>query len=192
LAADYVRYIAENCDFEVEMTARARHVLEDCKLVLQLLENETDLRRWRLHWVAATALIRAVGHVLDKVDGKSKAVKDMSRAAFARWTGNAPEHEIFREFIERERNTILKEYDFNLHPGEQVEVAIPVTLKRLSDGAIVQAATVFPIDNNIYRPLLDGFREGDDARDVLADAIEWWETELAAIEHSIAAVQPKS
>jgi hypothetical protein len=56
------------------MTARARLVLEDCKLALQLLENETDLRRWRLHWVSAIALIRAVGHVLDKVDGKSKAV----------------------------------------------------------------------------------------------------------------------
>jgi hypothetical protein len=174
------------------MTTRARIVLEDCKLALQLLENETDLRRWRLHWVSAIVLIRAVGHVLDKVDGKSKAVKDVSRAAFARWTGNAPEHEIFREFIERERNTILKEYEFNLHPGEQVEVAIPVTLKRLSDGAIVNAATVFPIDNNIYRPLLDGFREGDDARDVLTDAIEWWERELAAIERSIAAVQRKS
>jgi hypothetical protein len=174
------------------MTVRARLVLEDCKLALELLENETDLRRWRLHWVSAIALIRAVGHVLDKVDGKSKKVKDASRAAYARWTGNAAEHEIFREFIERERNIILKEYDFNLHPGEEVPVAIPVTLKRLSDGAIVQAATVFPLDNNIYRPLLDGVREGDDARDVLSDAIEWWERELAAIEHEIATTQSKS
>lgn len=173
------------------MTTRARLVLEDCKLALQLLENETDLRRWRLHWVSAIALIRAIGHVLDKVDGKSKVVKDASRAAYARWTGSAPEHEIFRGFIERERNTILKEYDFNLHPGEAVEVAIPVTLKRLSDGALVQAATVIPIDNNIYRPLLDGFREGGDARDVLSDAIEWWERELSAIERSIKAAGSK-
>jgi hypothetical protein len=41
---------------------------------------------------------------------------------------------------------------------------------------------VYPIGENIYRPILDGYREGDDARDVLADAIEWWEKELAAIE----------
>ena len=53
------------------MTARARIVLEDCRLALQLLEEETDLRRWRLHWVAAVALVRAVGHVLEKVDGAS-------------------------------------------------------------------------------------------------------------------------
>jgi hypothetical protein len=167
------------------MTARARLVLEDCRLALQLLEDETDLRKWRLHWVAAIALIRAVGHVLDKVDGKSSAVRTASRAAYKRWTDGAPEHEIFREFIERERNTILKEYDFNLHPGEEVHVAIPATLKRVSDGAIVQAETIFPLDNNIYRPLMDGFREGEDARDVLSEAIEWWETELAAIERSV-------
>jgi hypothetical protein len=166
------------------MTARARVVLDDCRLALQLLEDETDLRRWRFHWVAAITLIRAVGHVLDKVDGKSPAVKAGARAAYARWTANTPEHQIFREFIERERNTILKEYEFNLHPGETVEVAIPVKLQRLSDGALIEAATVFPLDNNIYRPLLDGFRETDDARDVLSDAIQWWENELDAIERA--------
>jgi hypothetical protein len=167
---------------EAEMTTRARLVLEDCRLALQLLEDETDLRRWRLHWVAAIALIRAVGHVLDKVDGKSPAVRAAARAAYARWTGDVPEHEIFREFIERERNIILKEYDFNLHPGEQVEITIPVELRRVSDGALVEAAGIFPIGDNIYRPLLGGFREGDDARDVLSDAITWWDEQLAAVE----------
>jgi hypothetical protein len=164
------------------MTTRARLVLEDCRLALQLLEDETDLRRWRLHWVAAVTLLRAVGHVLEKVDGTAQAVKSASRAAFTRWKSDAPEHEIFREFIERERNTILKEYEFNLHPGEEVEVAIPVRLQRVSDGAIVEAATIFPLDNNIYRPLMDGFREGDDARDVLSDAITWWDEQLTLIE----------
>lgn len=167
------------------MTAKARLVLEDCRLALQLLEDETDLRKWRLHWVAAIALIRAVGHVLDKVDGRSPAIRVASRAAYKRWTGDAPEHEVFREFIEKERNTILKEYDFNLHPGEEVHVAIPATFRRVSDGMIVEAATVFPLDQNIYRPLMDGFREGEDARDVLSEAVEWWETELTAIERSV-------
>jgi hypothetical protein len=127
----------------------------------------------RLHWVAAVALVRAVGHVLDKVDGTSPAVKSAARAAFTRWKSSAPEHEIFREFIERERNTILKEYEFNLHPGEEVEIAVPVRLQRVSDDAIVDAATIFPLDNNIYRPLMDGVHEGDDARDVLSEAIDW-------------------
>lgn len=174
------------------MTAKARSVLEDCRLALQLLEDETDLRRWRLHWVAALALVRAVGHVLEKVDGKSEVVKSAARAAFTKWKSDAPEHSIFREFIEKERNTILKEYEFNFHPGEEVEVAIPVRLQRVSDGTIVEAATIFPLNENIYRPLLSGFREGDDARDVLSEAIEWWEGELTAIERSLDSKQLKA
>jgi hypothetical protein len=57
---------------------------------------------------------------------------------------------------------------------------------------IVEAATVFPLDQNIYRPLMDGFREGEDARDVLSEAIEWWETELAAIDRSVNSTGPKT
>ena len=48
------------------MTQHARTVLDDCRLALQLLEEETDPQRWRIHWVAALALVRAVGHVLDR------------------------------------------------------------------------------------------------------------------------------
>jgi hypothetical protein len=164
------------------MTAKARLVLEDCRLALTLLEEETDLPRWRLHWVAAIALVRAVGHVLEKVDGKSQAVRAASQSAFSKWKSDAPEHKIFREFIERERNTILKTYEFNLDPSEEVELVLVSNLKRVSDGAIVQSAQVYPIGENIYRPLLDGFREGDDARDVLSEAIEWWDEQLSFIE----------
>ncbi len=56
------------------------------------------------------------------------------------------------------------------------------TLQRVSDGVLIQDAQIAPIGDNVYRPLLSGFREGDDARDVLSDAIDWWETELSSIE----------
>jgi hypothetical protein len=127
------------------MTQHARTVLNDCRTALQLLEEETDLQRWRIHWVAALALIRAVGHVLDKVDGRDPQVSAAARAAYKKWKSEAPEHEIFREFVERERNSILKEYEFNVHPGDQVQVAVVATLKRVSDGAPLHTARVFPI-----------------------------------------------
>jgi hypothetical protein len=164
---------------------RARQVLDDCRLALAMLEDETDLSRWRVHWVAALALVRAVGHVLDKVDGEDDAIATLGRAAHTRWKSDAPEHEIFREFIQRERNTILKEYQFNVHPEDEVQIAFISTLRRVSDGALVNAGTVLPISDNIYRPLLEGVRQGDDARDVLGEAIDWWETELAAIERAL-------
>lgn len=164
------------------MTTNARRVLDDCRIALTLLEEEVDLSRWRVHWVAALALVRAVGHVLDKVDGKDAAIRALASAAHQRWKGNDPAHEIFREFIEHERNTILKEYEFNVHPEEEIQIAVVQTLRRVPDGALVDASGVYPIGDNIYRPMMSGFRELDDARDVLSDAIGWWEAELAAIE----------
>jgi hypothetical protein len=164
---------------------RARQVLDDCRVALQLLEAEKDLQCWRIHWVAALALVRAVGHVLDKVDGADPKIGDEAHAAFKRWKGNAPEHVIFREFIDRERNNILKEYEFNLHPEEHVQVTLIGTLQPLAGGDPIKTAEIIPIGENIYRPLLGGFREGDDARDVLSEAMDWWEAELAAIERSV-------
>lgn len=167
------------------MTAKARKVLEDCRVALQLLEEETDLQRWRIHWVAALALVRAVGHVLDKVDGADPALSRAARAAHQKWKGDSIEHEIFRKFIERERNIILKEYQFNVHPLEEGQVLVQTQVQRVSDGQLGELSGVFPIGDNIYRPLLDSYREGDDARDVYAEAIDWWESELTAIERSL-------
>ena len=173
------------------MTKHARQVLNDCRLALAMLEDETDLRRWRIHWVAALALVRAVGHVLDKVDGKNPSIKAIAQGAYAEWKSDAPEHEIFREFVERERNMILKEYEFNIHPEAVVEIAVVQKLRRCSDVGLVHAAQTYPIGDNIYRPLMGGFRELDDARDVLSDAIDWWDAELAEIESRVATKEVK-
>jgi hypothetical protein len=51
---------------------------------------------------------------------------------------------------------------------------------------MANTAEIIPIGDNIYRPMLDGFREGDDARDVLSDAIAWWDSQLSAIELALA------
>src|SRR5438046_2816210 len=106
------------------MTHKARRVLEDCQLALCLLEEEKDLARWRIHWAAAAALIRAVGHVLDKVDGTDPVIKEVANGFYRRWKSQEPEHEIFREFIERERNNLLKEYRSDVHPLDNVAVAV--------------------------------------------------------------------
>jgi hypothetical protein len=164
------------------MTYAAREVLDDCRLALAMLEEETDLARWRVHWTGAVALLRAVGHVLDKVDGEDPLTKRLASQAFKRWKGSAPEHEIFREFIEPERNSVLKEYRFRHHPLDEVQMAVGYTLQNPVTGETVQLGDVLPLGDNIYRPFLEGWREGDDARDVLSEAIDWWEAELSALE----------
>mgnify|MGYP003700459373 FL=1 len=167
------------------MTAQARTVLSDCRYVLALLEAETDFQKWRIHWIAAVALIRAVGHVLHKVDGKAPKVRDASNNLFKEWKREYEAHKIFHEFIERERNHILKEYEVNLFPLDEVPVVMEVMLRSEETGELRKEGLVASLGNNIYRPLLDGYREGDDARDVYEEAIAWWETQLTKLEETI-------
>lgn len=73
------------------MTTGARAILNDRLVALGTLEDETDTQGWRVHWVGVVALIRAAGHVLDKVDGRSDSeLGRLANARFARWKLEAP------------------------------------------------------------------------------------------------------
>jgi len=53
------------------MTITARKVLDDCNVALKDLNTrEAWGNTFRTRWVSAIALLRAVGHVLDKRDTK--------------------------------------------------------------------------------------------------------------------------
>lgn len=50
------------------MTVTARKVLRDCELAYEFLDVAEDEKRFRIFWVSCVSLLRAVGHVLYKVD----------------------------------------------------------------------------------------------------------------------------
>ena len=53
---------------------------------LDLLQEETRPEVFRLYWVAGIALARAVGHVLQKVDGeRDDTTKRAVASAYAAW-----------------------------------------------------------------------------------------------------------
>lgn len=170
---------------EEVLTTTAREVLADCEIALEMLEAEQDMARWRVHWAGALALVRAVGHVLQKVDGADPKVHRQADIAYRRWKSDKTMHAIFWEFIEDERNNILKEYRFNLHPLDHVDVAVMLTVRHPGTGELSQIPQVVPIGENIYRPVLDGYSEGDDARDVYREALDWWHRELTAMEDGL-------
>ena len=87
------------------MLVAARRVLADCVAALERLEDERDEQHWRVLWVGAFALLRAVGHVLWNVDGRIPQAREAIKAAYGSWKAKQPEHVVFREFIERERTT---------------------------------------------------------------------------------------
>ncbi len=147
--------------------------------VREKLENETGRIEWRLFWILAVVLLRAVGHVLDKVDGAAdpkvkKAANDLHRS----WRTGA-DHAIFRDFIEHERNNILKEYEF-----EMTEGPVPImAILQSHDGFDV--VRQFLIEENIYRPMSSGAFEGEDGRTLLDEAIAWWAAQLEAVDQAV-------
>lgn len=169
-----------------EMTQAAREVLCDARLALDMLQSETNPDRWRVHWAGGVALLRAVGHVLLNVDqSANEQLARIADAAHRRWRSGDSAHRVYRDFILEERNNILKEYRSKVHPLTEVPVAIRLTLVNPETGEVSYLDQVADLDENLFRPLVEGYGEGEDARDVFQEAIEWWERELTAIDEEL-------
>lgn len=157
-------------------TVHARRVLSDCQEAWDRLELTTNDVEFRLFWVAAVALIRTVGHVLHKVDCEAQPqLQRIAEQHFKSWKAGDPGHEIFQGFIERERNNILKEYASEISEGD-----IPVAVLGDDEG-------VFSLDENLFRPMDGGPYAGEDGRDVLKEAIDWWSQRLDEIDRQASA-----
>jgi hypothetical protein len=162
------------------VTAAARKVLADCFLAHFLLEDETDTEILRVHWVGALSLIRAVGHVLEAVDGTDLYCRKISEEMYRSWRDKLNlEHQIFRDFIKHERDLMLKEY------STAVNLDADVRLLVMPDDA------AFLVDKNIFRPMDDGPWAGEDARDIYEMAINWWSVQLDTIDRLVTADKSK-
>jgi hypothetical protein len=156
------------------MTATARKILRDLQVAHELLETEESAERFRVHWVAAVALCRTVGHVLQKIDSNtSPQLKAAISQIYASWKAEPEVHHVFFEFIEDERNAVLKEYEFGFLSG-------PV------DFLVLPSGFISTLEDNLFYPLSSGRFTGEDCRDVLGLAINWWQTQLSEIDAAIA------
>lgn len=154
-------------------------MLHDAEVSLEYLEQEQDPERFRIFWIASVALLRMVGHVLDKVESEqSEAVKQVVNTHWKEWKLNLPENRIFQDFIEDERNRVLKEYSFGFLSGE-----MPIVVQK------DDSAEVFTLDDLLYCPIADGTYAGEDGRDIVREGIEWWKSRLNEMEREISAFQ---
>lgn len=158
-----------------EMTVHARQVLDDCKAALRELTYDIAGSEWRLKWVACIALLRAVGHVLDKVDGsKSCKMKSIIEQEWVLWKTD----EIFKSFIEEERNNILKEYNFGAGQGVNIQLASIIIVENMP---IIET----PTTSSYTYQMNSGYYKGEDPREIVKKVIEWWEEQLDKIDKQI-------
>jgi hypothetical protein len=111
--------------------------------------------------------------VLHKVDADSNAdLKIAIKDWWQKLQNDKSQHPIFFEFIELERNNILKEYELGMFSGE-VNVLISTT------------GESFTLTETAFCPMSYGAFEGEDCRDIALQAIEWWEAQIDVIENSL-------
>jgi hypothetical protein len=159
------------------MTATARKVLSDLCVSRELLQAEQSSDQFRVLWVASVALCRAIGHALQKMDSiSSPQLRLAIKGTYESWKSSPDLHSVFFEFIEDERNSVLKEYEFGFMSGAG-------TL----DGLVLPDGLLATLPDNLFCPMSDGRFAGIDCRDVLDLAINWWQQQLDHIDRAVAA-----
>jgi hypothetical protein len=162
-------------------TLAAWNVLDDCRNAHRMLNGiDPESSDWRVLWIGCLALLRAIGHVLDKVDsGHSAAAKHSIAKAWSEWKNvHEKEHGIFRDFIEKERNRLLKEGSFRTEP-EPIYLVTEDGHRLVTEGGDRLIA-----EQPFFRMTLAGF-EDKNGLELIAAAIAWWEQRLTEIEAAI-------
>ena len=165
------------------MTSAAREALEDCRGALTELTEGIQGRQWSRRWIISIVLLRAVGHVLDNVDGiKSQEYRKAIDAWWKALKSTKPEPMIFWQLIDAERNTILKEYQTRAGQGVTIQLSgIQINLQ-------TGEQKVDPSKPATYHYTINtGLFAGRDQRELIAEGIAWWERELNAIDSAASA-----
>jgi hypothetical protein len=159
----------------MSLTKEAREVLRRCQYFAERLREDPTGVAWEAQFSAALALLRSVGHVLDtkKTEQWISSVK-----------ANRETHALFWEFICKERNLILKEAQ--LRAGQSVTVPI----QGVSAAGLAAGETPPPNQDRQQADLTstysfrmsDGKFVGRDPRDLIDEAIAWWNIELSRID----------
>lgn len=102
-----------------KQTLKAWEPLWDCISILFEFQNsdvDEERTEWKLYWIAGIALLRTIGHVLIKSDAliSAKHKTEIGRL-WAEWKADRQQNSIFWNFIENERNNVLKTYTIGAH-----------------------------------------------------------------------------
>ena len=150
----------------------AYEALADAEYVLKLLEECDDKRLFRIYFVTCITLLRTVGQVLVRKSAEQR-IRDAVTKVFNNHKADNVADKIYFEFIKKERDIIVHEYDINLDCNDW-EVVYP-------DGVDFGLFNL----GELYRPLTDLSFQGQDVRDLLGDGVKWWKTQLAEIEKEL-------
>ena len=160
------------------MTTAARMFLSGGEQGASLLQQVLPESQWRRRWLTVLALLRAIGHVLDKVDG---AASPALRSAINQWWQEVKIdkeiHPIFWEFVEQERNSVLKTYRWAICRQVLLQAA-PIELD-FSKSKVIEVPLLPPQE---LQAIASGRFKNWDPVLLASEAIGWWAAQLARVD----------
>jgi hypothetical protein len=182
------------------MKFKSEMVLNDCRIALELLKNaeqkeNSDLLR--INWLTCVVLLRSVGYIIDKVDKQN--VESNQMLIFTAHHESHKNEDIFRDFIDLERNLALKEYEFMFVEKETEEIETSSLLLQDGSPLLLQDNTELIINETkrIKKYFLKSglFEKNALLSDVVQSSIMWWEAYIKSLKNKLTApnsAQPKS
>jgi hypothetical protein len=151
----------------------ARMVLDDCRHVLVELRKDPQGPAWRVLWFCALAMLKAVEDVLYKVDAQK--MRPYANKAIHDWRQNLKKTNpaIYRQFIREERRLIVHYYKQRAKQSATVRPGVKKYHLRTGHEETVAPGGPTTTTYEIA---------GQDPRDVVQEAIDWWEEQLTKIE----------
>ena len=155
------------------MTMKARIVLQDLKVAISLHSDELQSEKFRISWLSITTLLRAIGHVLAKVDSlESLARKQAIDEKWDEIRATKSEPKIFWEFIEDERNRFLKTYEH--------EVSRTLTVPTINNTQIIddlgngRGGEISSPEGSLNSVISSGEFKGRNDKELALEAYDWW------------------
>ncbi len=175
------------------MTVAARLVLADARFAVTHHTDSLHGESFRTSWLTIVALLRAVGHVLSKVDREES--DSLRRSIDKHWSAlqrSKPDPAIFWHFIEFERNRFLKNYEHGIlrrrvffsNQGD-MPIAIDLANSRSSMKVQVVNAGAIPATaehGQIVSTIATGPFAGRREQELAQEAIAWWAAYLDAVD----------
>ena len=161
---------------------KARKIFKDCEYAKERLRQaieQENLEDAKLFWFSALAMLRAIGHVLHKVDAENLGVnfRNALEERYKLWKQDP----IFINFIERERNVILKEYESSL--AEQTTSEVFFLLTESGDRLVTKSGDALLGTKSITTLMKEqGAYSGNSPIFALDKALAWWDKELTELE----------
>jgi hypothetical protein len=160
-----------NLPLEVKYNLASYRACLDCKHGLERLKKgQVTYSAWKVEWAGLCALLRTSIEMIGKKDAKSclpEILKKELKHAWNELTYHKEKFPLFWEFIRRERNNIMHEYEFSAYEA----IIKPDGTTRRSRGLL----SFMEEGEKETLVIGSGHYKDRQALEVLSEAIEWVE-----------------